>query len=105
RWLLPTELAEHYAESDSSIAMEHLRALASAYVANDAFKFSLNANQLRADLQKLSPNVYPSDSQLKIEYFYNHLDPFQWAIVLYAVSLIGLSIANKSPAAEWSRVS
>jgi len=103
RWLLPTEIADHYSEAHAGEAMGFLRGLASAYVAGDAFNFSLDASQLRAALRALSPAIYPSDTSLKIEYFYNHLDPFLWAMVFYALALVALSIANKSKTAGSAR--
>jgi cytochrome c-type biogenesis protein CcsB len=94
RWALPTQLAEIHGENSGATALEHLRGLAQAYIAGDAFKFSLNAHALRVSLRALSPDVYPSERELKTEVFYNRLDPFQWAELLYGVAFVGLWIAH-----------
>ena len=99
RWLSPTEIASAYPEAQAAIPIGHLRELANAYLANDQFKFSLNANQLRQELRKLSPAIYPSDTSLRIEYFYNHLDPFDWAAVCFGVATVLLAVANSFPLA------
>src|SRR5579862_641882 len=96
KWLLPTEIAERYSGASAEEPIECLRGLASAYLAGDAFHFSLNASRLRAALRGLSPVIYPTDFNLKIEYFYNHLDPFLWAIAFYAAALVALSVAGSA---------
>ncbi len=103
RWLLPTEMPDHYPAAGSDEAMGYLRGVAAAYVAGDAFKFSLGAAQLRTALRGLSPAIYPSEFSLKIEYFYNHLDPFLWVMLFYALALVALSIANKTKTAGSAR--
>src|SRR5438067_6495746 len=96
RWLLPTEMESVYPAGQTMEAMEHLQGSAAAYKSGDNFNFNLHASQLRMALRKLSPQIYPSDSRLKLEYFYNHLDPFRWAMSFYAIAFVSLFIANAS---------
>lgn len=97
RWLSPTDIASAYPEEKAAVPIGHLRELANAYLAGDDFKFSLSANQLRQELRNLSPAVYPSEWRLRIEYLFNHLDPFAWAAVCFGVATLLLAIANSHP--------
>ncbi len=86
RWLLPTDASAHYSETQLAATLENLRGLATAYVGGAGFQFSLHANRLRAAVRELSPEVYPTEARLKLEYHYNHVDPFWWAMVLYCLA-------------------
>src|ERR1041385_2375897 len=76
------------------VAQNELKNTATAYVDADGFKFSRAANELRENLRTLSPSVYPQDRQLRLEYFYNHLDAFYSAIWLYGIGFLVLVIAH-----------
>ena len=93
-WLLPSDVSEEHTEKEFDPALTRFRDLAKAYVSRDAFNFSLNSTDLRTELRKLSPNIYPSDMLLKVEFLYNHLDPFYWAMVLYLTAFLILLVAN-----------
>jgi cytochrome c-type biogenesis protein CcsB len=101
RWLLPTEIENTYPNGQSNGAIEHLGSLIQAYQSGDTFNLNLQASQLRASLRTLSPQIYPSEARLKLEYFYNHLDPFGWAMIFYALALVGFSIAKAPKIPRW----
>src|SRR5581483_1581880 len=77
-WLMPTELSDSYSEASFKPVTDHLSALAEAYVHGDNFNFNLHSSQLRQTLRQLNPQLYPSERMLKLEYFYNHVSPFDW---------------------------
>jgi len=87
-WLLPPDFATYYAPDQFAAATTALQSLAAAYVAGDAFQFSSHAHDLREDLRALSPSVYPSETELGREYFYNQLRPFDLAALAYAAALM-----------------
>src|SRR6266446_1464170 len=94
-WLVPdvTTVAPYYSEMQFQGAQTRLQTLANAYGEGDAFNFSLAAHQLRSYLRALSPSIYPTESQLQLEYFYNHFEGFYRAAWCYGVALVLLSIA------------
>ena len=55
------------------------------------------ANQLRDNLRQLSPKIYPDESKLRLEYFYNHWDGFYRAAWCYGIALLLLAIAQHEP--------
>ena len=92
-WLVPPDFARHYSVSQFNEPQTQLQTLATAYAKGDGFQFSRAANQLRDGLRGLSPKIYPEDSQLRLEYFYNHWDGFYRAAWCYGVALVLLAIA------------
>jgi cytochrome c-type biogenesis protein CcsB len=68
--------------------------MANSYVRGDGFAFGRAANQLRDGLRALSPKIYPEESQLRLEYFYNHWDGFYRAAWAYGIALVLLAIAH-----------
>ncbi|HEX4139722.1 MAG TPA: cytochrome c biogenesis protein CcsA [Candidatus Methylacidiphilales bacterium] len=91
-WVLPPDFGKYYAADQFAPATTALQSLAAAYMAGDAFQFSVHAHELRAALRTLAPAVYPSDADLGREYFYNQLRPFDWAALAYAVALVLLGV-------------
>ncbi len=92
-WLVPPEFGRYYEELQFASAQTQLQTLATAYAKGDGFQFSRAANQLRDDLRGLSPKIYPKESQLRLEYFYNHWDGFYRAAWCYGIALVLLIIA------------
>ena len=95
-WLLPEPgvLAQTYGETKSGPAISALTQMMRGYATGDAFNFSSNARQLRDNLRALSPAIYPTESQLRIEYFYNHFDGFYRAAWCYGIALLILIVAH-----------
>jgi cytochrome c-type biogenesis protein CcsB len=93
-WLVPPDFGRYYNETQFAAAQKQLPALGTAYHDGDAFKFSRAANELRDELRKLSPKIYPEESQLRLEYFYNHWDGFYRAALCYGFALLLLAIAH-----------
>ena len=91
-WILPPHFATYYTEPQFATATTALQSMAKAYLDGDAFQFTANAHQLRISLRALSPTVYPSETELATEYFYNHLRPFDYAALFYAVAFFLLGI-------------
>src|SRR5437773_4523485 len=92
-WLVPPEFGRYYEEQQFASAQTQLQTLATAYAKGDGFQFSRAANQLRDGLRGLSPKIYPKESQLRLEYFYNHWDGFYRAAWCYGIALVLLIIA------------
>src|SRR5207244_3486849 len=95
-WLVPDPggVAEYYSESQFETAFSQLRAMVNAYSQGDSLQFGRAANQLRQNLRALSPAIYPTESKLRLEYFYNHFDGFYRAIWLYGLGFLLLLIAH-----------
>ena len=93
-WIVPPAFAQYYNEQQFAPVQTQLQAMANAYVKGDAFGFSRAANQLRDGLRQLSPKIYPDESQLRLEYFYNHWDGFYRAAWCYGIALLLLAIAH-----------
>ena len=96
QWSVPSETNDSYPPESYKSAIEHLSALSQAYIAKDDFNFNLNSSELRQVMRQLNPDAYPSDTPLKLEYFYNHLRPFDWALCLYAAALLALGVSAHS---------
>jgi cytochrome c-type biogenesis protein CcsB len=99
-WIVPPAFAQYYDEQQFAPAQTQLQTMANAYVKGDGFAFSRAANQLRDNLRQLSPKIYPDESQLRLEYFYNHWDGFYRAAWCYGIALLLLAIAHLRSAAQ-----
>ncbi|PYL06233.1 MAG: cytochrome C biogenesis protein [Verrucomicrobia bacterium] len=93
-WVVPPASAQYYSEEQFAPIQIQLQALAAAYGQGDGFNFSRASNQLRQDLRALSPSIYPTERQLRLEYFYNHFEAFYRAIWLYSLGFLLLLIAH-----------
>src|SRR5437762_5575269 len=93
-WLVPPAFAQYYNEQQFAPVQTQLQTMANAYVKGDGFAFSRAANQLRENLRQLSPKIYPEESKLRLEYFYNHWDGFYRAAWSYGVALLLLAIGT-----------
>jgi cytochrome c-type biogenesis protein CcsB len=93
-WVVPPEFARYYQQAQFTAPMTQLQMLANAYMKGDNFQFGRAANQLRENLRGLSPKIYPEESQLRLEYFYNHWDGFYRAALSYGIALVLLIIAH-----------
>src|ERR1700704_2004646 len=93
-WIVPPAFAQYYNEQQFVPVQTQLQTMANAYVKGDSFAFSRAANQLRDNLRQLSPKIYPDESQLRLEYFYNHWDGFYRAAWCYGIALLLLGIAH-----------
>jgi cytochrome c-type biogenesis protein CcsB len=91
---LPLAIASYYNESRSEAVTPPLQEMMTAYNEADSFKFSRSANQLREKLRALSPSIYPTESNLRLEYFYNHFEGFYRAIWFYGIAFLILLIAH-----------
>jgi ABC-type transport system involved in cytochrome c biogenesis permease subunit len=107
-WLVPPAFGQYYNASQFAASETQLQTLATAYAKGDGFQFSRTGNQLRDGLRGLSPKIYPAESQLRLEYFYNHFDGFYRAAWSYGVALLLLAVAylrGKGGAVKWIGVS
>jgi cytochrome c-type biogenesis protein CcsB len=96
RWVVPTPDSDTYDQTAYKAAMDELSLMAQAYNTQNNFDFSVHSARLRKAMRDLNPSVYPTESMLQLEYDYNHLQAFAWAVGLYAVAFIVLLIANAS---------
>jgi cytochrome c-type biogenesis protein CcsB len=93
-WVVPPAFAQHYNGTQFAPVQTQLQTMANSYVRGDGFAFGRAANQLRDGLRALSPKIYPEESQLRLEYFYNHWDGFYRAAWAYGIALVLLAIAH-----------
>jgi cytochrome c-type biogenesis protein CcsB len=95
-WLVPDPggVAEYYSESQFAKAFSQLQAMMKAYSQGDSVQFGVAARQLRENLRALSPAIYPTESKLRLEYFYNHFEGFYRAIGLYGLAFVVLLISH-----------
>ena len=91
---VPAAIASYYNESQSEATELPLQEMMTSYNQADSFKFSRSANQLREKLRALSPSIYPTESNLRLEYFYNHFEGFYRAIWFYGIAFVVLLIAH-----------
>jgi cytochrome c-type biogenesis protein CcsB len=96
RWVVPAPENADYDQAAYKGAMEEMSDMAQAYTTGRGFDFSVDAARLRKALRDLNPGVYPSDSMLQLEYTYNHLRAFGWAVGIYALAFVVLVVANAS---------
>ena len=92
-WVVPPAFADYYSPEQFAPVQTQLQAFANAYVHADTFQFATGARQLRAALRNLSQDIYPSESQLLLEYRYNHLEGFYRAAWAYGLAFVLLTIA------------
>jgi cytochrome c-type biogenesis protein CcsB len=95
-WVPPEPLAmtSYYNESQSEAVGPPLQEMIAAYQEADSFKFTRSAYQLRERLRTLSPSIYPTESKLRLEYFYNHFEGFYRAIWFYGIAFLTLLIVH-----------
>ena len=104
-WLVPdpTSVEQYYTETKSAPALSALKQMMRAYADGDGFNFSSGARQFRENLRALSPSIYPTESKLRIEYFYNHFDGFYRAAWCYGIALVILIAAHLRKRGGWLR--
>ena len=93
-WVEPSGWSKFYSEAQFAPVQTQLQTAATAYVNGDGFNFSRAANQLRDNLRRLSPSIYPQERQLRLESFYNHFEAFYRAIWCYGIALVILLVAH-----------
>ena len=105
-WLVPDPSATGaiYSEQQFAPAMQSLTQMMQTYQHGDSFNFSSAARQTRENLRALNPSVYPAESQLKLEYTYNHLEPFYDAIWFYGFGFALLLVAHLTGAGRGLRM-
>lgn len=91
-WVIPPQFGQYYKDEDFSKVTTALQGMAKSYSSGDAFNFSLNSRELRLGLRTLSPAIYPTERELGIESFYNHLRPFSRSAWLFVLGIIGLGV-------------
>ncbi len=92
-WVVPPSYAEYYREEQFAPVQTKLQTFADAYAHADTFKFTTAARELREALRALNPAFYPTESQLALEYRYNHFDGFYRAAWCYGLALVLLAVA------------
>lgn len=100
-WVVPPGFTRYYNETQFAPIQTQLQTMANAYVHGDGFNFATAARQLRGGLRDLSPAIYPKESQLSLEYFYNHFDGFYRAAWCYGLAFVLLTIAYQRNRGGW----
>jgi cytochrome c-type biogenesis protein CcsB len=102
-WVVPPAYTQYYNETQFGQLQTQLQTMANAYVHGDGFNFATASRQLRTGLRELSPAIYPTESKLSTEYFYNHFDGFYRAAWCYGIALVLLAIAVARGKGGWLR--
>ncbi len=104
-WLVPdpSNVEQYYTETKFAPSLTALKQTMRAYTEGDGFNFSSGARQLRENLRALSPSIYPTESKLRIEYFYNHFEGFYRAAWCYGIALLILIAAHFRKSGGWLR--
>lgn len=103
-WLVPPAFQEYYTAEQFAPVQTQLQSFARAYVGGDSFQFSTAARELRGAMRQLSPQIYPSEKELRLEHFYNHFDGFYRAAWAYGVGFLLILIAHLRNSRGWLRV-
>ncbi len=93
-WSNPADFARDYTDAEFAPAQRNLQHMVDAYAGRDAFAFSASARALRETLRGLSPTVYPSEQELRLENSSNHFEGFYRAIWLYGFGFLALLVAH-----------
>ena len=102
-WVVPPDFPKYYSEQQFEPARAQLQAVATTYTQPDSFQFSRAGKMLRDNLRSLSPQIYPPDQRLQLEYFSNHLQAFYRAIWIYALAFLLLLIGHLRGRGNWLR--
>ncbi len=102
-WLVPSDAAKIYSAEQFAPVQTQLQGMATAYMRADGFQFARSAQQLREALRTLSPSIYPTEHELRLEYFYNHFDGFYRAALCYGFALVFLAFAHARGTSSWLR--
>jgi len=86
-WLAPSQLGRDGHPSHPEISQAFAR-LATAHATGDAPLFSEAARSLSVMLRSIDPQVYPSESQLRLELFYDDFNAFGKAWKLYLTGFL-----------------
>jgi cytochrome c-type biogenesis protein CcsB len=100
-WLTPPAAQPLYPGENYGEAVRLLQGAAKHYLARDAFQFTLHANQLRATLRQLNPELYPSENRLRLERIYNQSNTFEWSVWVYGAAFVLLLIQYTRPVSPW----
>jgi cytochrome c-type biogenesis protein CcsB len=93
-WMTPPEAQPVYGEEKFAAALKHLQAVGTHYLAGEAFPFALNANQLRQAIRELRPELYPTESVLRVEVFYNRANLFEHTTWIFVVAFVLLLLSR-----------
>ncbi len=102
-WVIPPAYGNYYKEEQFAPVQTQLQTFATAYLKAEGFQFARGAQQLREATRALSPAIYPTERELRREYFYNHFDGFYRAAWCYGLALVLLAIAYQRGVAGWLR--
>lgn len=97
-----------YSEEETQQLTDTFRSMLIAFKEKDASTFAAMSSSLKDQLSVLNPNpiIYPTETQIEREIFYNNFKPYQKAMIVYLIAftlfLIGLQV--KSPLIYWSAI-
>ncbi len=92
-WVVPPAFGEYYSAEQFAGAETALQALAFGYLQGDRSQFARSAAELRSALRALSPAIYPTERQLKLEVRYHDFDGFYRAAWAYGLALLLFAFA------------
>ena len=92
-WTWPASLENSEVAADQKIITQ-FGLLAQAYLTKDGDAFQSAAAVLTEALRAANPEIYPSESLLDKELFYNDLNPFAWAWKLYLLGFFLVAVAG-----------
>lgn len=96
-WLSLATFGSIYSAQGVKI-LEGLRELVTAYREGNNEKFAVVGATLKSNLQAMNSGVYPSNTAIERELFYQRLKPFDMAIWLFAAAFILIAMGASSGA-------
>jgi len=92
-WTWPGSLQGSEVEAEKLIYTQFGK-ISQAYLVKDVDAFQSAAGVLTQALRAANPEIYPSESLLGKELFYNSLNPFAWAWKLYLLGFFLVAVAG-----------
>ncbi len=95
-WTSVTELSPELQESFAGITKSFIEMLAATAAGGDVVaaekKIDLAASSFAVLAKAQNPQMYPAESDIALEVFYNNFHPYRWAWVFYIFAVVALGL-------------
>jgi len=95
-WQSLPEMTPALQESFAGVSKSFIEMLAATATGGDVSsaiqKIDLAAHEFAQAARAQNPKLYPEDSQISLEVFYNNFHPYRWAWVLYIFAVVALGL-------------
>ncbi len=101
---LPVSEPSGYASAQQDVIHTAWTELMRAVRASDGPAVTVAARHFSGVLQQWRPHAYSPAWRIDLEVFYNHVNPFRIAQLLYLLAIIALVLGLSQSASSWARV-